>query len=920
MRAHPRPTQRSPRVPGNRSWLRIALATVALATIGTQAEAVPSCVWKVYDAARGAPQTLFTDLDATPPFAMRLDGGFRTAGGTLSENGGIDFDGDGRTDPFRLTNRPGGGLQWQYLSGGLPAGWQDLTYASDDFSTLRFGDFDGDGKSDVFAAHFVSPNQQWVFSSGGTAPYQNLAFASASVFIGLGRFDGDLKTDVFGAVPTAMANLYDFDYSPGGAASFVNLSTNNFINLFSGFPLRFGDFDGDGRTDVFQAFDGGNGTSFWVYFPDGATPTKSLGSQPFLFRDLQLGDFDADGKTDIFTTRTLPDGRLQWIYFAGGTGDPIVLDTVDGPVPLLGDFTGDGRTDAIVIECGTEPVVTPLPAFDVTKVPKSIFQHFVGDVNGDGHPDVIRSSKCQNVNPDPFFCGSTVNLVQTVLGDGHGGFPTTTPLQTLFSGTSFSSANVYAGDFTGDGLTDLAWLVSTGPSTDIYVAAAAGDGSFTEVPKQTFTVPPNLTPAVIDLNHDGRADFIWTSVCQQRKGFDFTGCGVGDDNRALAAIAGPGGAFSLSSLQSLGASGWMSFVVLDGDVNGDGNVDLVFNSTCQKKDSSDRTCTLGAANLVSVALGDGHGGFTLGPPQTYETSGWDGFFFKGLVDLDGDGREDLIWIDRCDEFPCAGGSSLVVRAGFAKPDGTFTVTPAADLGSGYWASFQFERGDVDGDGKADLILYTLGQAGQDSAVVYVFFGDGMGGFTASPMQLLHGRGWNGVGFRAVSVGDITGDGKAELTWFDTSPVDHDRIIVSGDVAAITATTSTTTTTTTPSAATPTTTTTTLPDCAAQSGLTGAQCFCASALAPATCGGAALPARLTAGFGKACDLLDRVANGSPKAQKKLLGKIVARLGGLVHFTSKRAITKKLPSGCGPALHNELSALRTDTREARKSIRR
>jgi hypothetical protein len=41
---------------------------------------------------------------------------------------------------------------------------------------------------------------------------------------------------------------------------------------------------------------------------------------------------------------------------------------------------------------------------------------------------------------------------------------------------------------------------------------------------------------------------------------------------------------------------------------------------------------------------------------------------------------------------------------------------------------------------------------------------------------------------------------------------------------------------------------------------------------------------------------------------------------VHLTSKRAITKKLPSGCGPALRNQLSAFRTDTREARKSIRR
>ena len=886
-------------------WLTAAVAAGADA-------ALPSCVWKVYDAARGEPQTIFTDPDATPPFAMRLDGGFRTGGGTLSQNGGIDFDGDGRTDPFRLTNRSGGGLQWQYVSGGLPAGWQNLTYAFDDLSTLRFGDFDGDGKSDVFATHYSGSTQQWVFSSGGTGAYQNLAFASSSVFIDLGRFDGDFKTDVFGAVPTAMANVYDFDYSPGGAASFVNLSHNNFLDFFSGgFTLRFGDFDGDGRTDVFEGFNGGNGNSFWSYLPNGTMPSKSLGSQPFLLGDLQLGDFDADGKTDVFATRALPDGRLEWVYFAGGTGNPIVLNTVDGPVPLLGDFTGDGRTDAMIIECGTEPVVTPLPEFDVTKVPKSIFRHFVGDVNGDGHPDVIRQSQCQNYDSSVAICGSSVNLVQAVLGDGHGGFSTITPLQTLFSGTSFSSANVYMGDFNGDGLTDLAWLVYTGTSTDIYVATAAGDGSFREVPKQSLTVPNNLSPSAIDLNHDGRTDFIWTSVCQQRKGFDFTGCVVGDDNRAIAAIAGPGGVFTLSSLQSLGASGWTNFAALDGDVNGDGNIDLVFNSTCQKKDFLDNTCTLGAANLVSVALGDGHGGFTLGPPQTYETSGWDGFFFKGLADLDGDGREDLIWIDRCDDFPCAGGSSLVVRVGFAKGDGTFTVTPPADLGAGYWATFRLERGDVNGDGKADLIVYTVGEDEQDSALVYVFFSDGTGGFSASPMQLLHGRGWSSV---LLAVGDLTGDGKVELTWFDISPADHDRIVVSGDVAAITATTTPPTTTTTPIS---TPTTTTLPDCAAQSGLAGAQCFCASALAPAVCGGVALPSRLTGGFGKACALLERAATATPKMRKKLLGKMIGRVGGLVRMASKRAIVKKLPAGCGTALRSQLTALRTDAREARKA---
>ena len=354
---------------------------------------------------------------------MRLDAGFRARGGSLSESGGLDFD--------------------------------------------------GDGKSDVFTRHIAFPNAQWVYSSGGTANYQNLAIASANTFLAFGRFDNDLKTDVFGAIPTS--NTYDFDYSSGGAATFVTLSSMNFVPRLD--QLRFGDFDGDARTDVFMAFDLGNGTSSWNFLPGGKTPAVNLGVRPFLIGDLQFGDLDGDGRTDPFATRALPDGRLEWVYWPGGLGDPIVLNTVDGPVPRLGDFVGDGRTDAMVVQCGAQPIVAPLPDFDVVKVPKSVFRHFVGDVNGDGIPDVIRSSVCQNYNTDSGSCCSTANLVQTLLGDGHGGFPATTPLQTLFSGTRFDSVIPFAADVTGDGLTDLTWLSNSSGMTNIYVAAAAGDGS-----------------------------------------------------------------------------------------------------------------------------------------------------------------------------------------------------------------------------------------------------------------------------------------------------------------------------------------------------------------------------------------------------------------------------------------------------------
>ena len=53
------------------------------------------------------------------------------------------------------------------------------------------------------------------------------------------------------------------------------------------------------------------------------------------------------------------------------------------------------------------------------------------------------------------------------------------------------------------------------------------------------------------------------------------------------------------------------------------------------------------------------------------------------------------------------------------------------------------------------------------------------------------------------------------------------------------------------------------------------------------------------------------------RKKLLGKMIGRVGGLVRTASKRAVVKKLPAGCGTALSGQLTALRTDAREARKA---
>ncbi|MCB1075883.1 MAG: VCBS repeat-containing protein, partial [Simkania sp.] len=75
-----------------------------------------------------------------------------------------DFDGDGRTDVFVVS-----GQQWLYSSGGIGP-WTNLSASSSPIGALRFGDFDGDGRTDVFTAS----GQQWQYSSGGVGSWSTI--------------------------------------------------------------------------------------------------------------------------------------------------------------------------------------------------------------------------------------------------------------------------------------------------------------------------------------------------------------------------------------------------------------------------------------------------------------------------------------------------------------------------------------------------------------------------------------------------------------------------------------------------------------------------------------------------------------------------------------------------------------------------
>jgi hypothetical protein len=125
-----------------------------------------------------------------------------------------------------------------------------------------------------------------------------------------------------------------------GTAAQCNLTVGpNTYNADTTNELAAGDFDGDGRDDVFLA----NGTGWW-YSSAGLTEWRFLRPSSLRIKDLRFGRFNSDARTDVLFS----DGANWWVSH-GGTGQPTVLRSDGTRLTdcVFGDFNGDGLTDAL---------------------------------------------------------------------------------------------------------------------------------------------------------------------------------------------------------------------------------------------------------------------------------------------------------------------------------------------------------------------------------------------------------------------------------------------------------------------------------------------------------------------------------------------------------------------------------------------
>ncbi|MGH6834675.1 MAG: hypothetical protein ACREC9_03810 [Methylocella sp.] len=167
---------------------------------------------------------------------------------TFGQYGVCDFDGDGVDDLFLAT-----GATWWFSSFG-EFQWSYLNAKTEQLNDLRFGYFDDDLRCDVLADH----NGQWVISSGGTGDWKPLgSFGVRLSEVQFGRFDPSVRDHRPGAT---LKTTHAFWRRADGQWFVTPLSRPDWRPVqSSGFPmnkLRFGNFTGDGVTDVLAVENG----------------------------------------------------------------------------------------------------------------------------------------------------------------------------------------------------------------------------------------------------------------------------------------------------------------------------------------------------------------------------------------------------------------------------------------------------------------------------------------------------------------------------------------------------------------------------------------------------------------------------------------------------------------------------------------
>ena len=435
------------------------------------------------------------------------------------------------------------------------------------------GDFNKDGKLDIAAADGLFQTVTILLGNGSGG------FTSAGGYVAsygvealvLTDFNADGNLDIIGALGDARAmgpqlNNGNIDVLLGkgdgtfdGSVALLPPSSSS-----GSLPtlLLSADFDRDGKPDF--------------------VTTDSLAGKMSLFRGLgsgrfevsvplavqgavdgAVGDFNGDGRPDLAIVSGTPQNLTIILRAANGFQTPLVIPLPERASAVgAADFNGDGKLDLAVATAPPIGSTSTTPAGltiwigdgkgNFTASPTrggfvGIRSLAVGDVTGDGKPDVVVAD-----GGSPFSTPAVPGGIWVLPGDGAGGVGT---------GVKYPIGpypqRLRLGDLDGDKKLDLVVGSNNSGSFSTIVALNVGNGTYpaSTVISQDFG-PSDFS--VVDFNADARPDIVASYCCGDTDNIFFPGDGTG---KFSAAIHFNGG----SSVNR----------ILGVDINGDFRPDLI---------------------------------------------------------------------------------------------------------------------------------------------------------------------------------------------------------------------------------------------------------------------------------------------------------------------------------------------------------
>lgn len=392
-----------------------------------------------------------------------------------------DYNGDGRTDLLRFSGENANNNFSLYLSNGTPNSFvlnqTGMLNSDPAFNNLKNTilppnqaksvafDYNGDGKDDFAyiqqqensACKCAAAKQKfYIYLSSGLSltPLDRPVVSSGTPGVSdqfgnlwplFGDFDGDGKSEILAvfAHPTGSSNLsyligeqYNVAATTTGPANAPTPYPVYVAKELYGLPfngknnakLFVIDYNADGKSDILYI----SGGSAYVYEmnvsfdankkPVIGTPAFRLvnsSGYPSQWHDVFVGDFNGDKITDVLTY--YPDGGVGW-EVGYGKGNGLMDDIKKAPVMakpyggfyndlrpiIIADFNGDGMDDIYDYSASTtwgqayaprlfcakgyNTFVSEPTSFDASVTGDGFVGYWIGDYNGDGSSDFLSRS------------------------------------------------------------------------------------------------------------------------------------------------------------------------------------------------------------------------------------------------------------------------------------------------------------------------------------------------------------------------------------------------------------------------------------------------------------------------------------------------------------------------------------------------